>query len=196
MLLFYCFFFIINIFCKNFSLTIGSNSENNSIADLQSDDREESPDILANFIHDTTRKLENLTNELNNHDNDDFKLSSTKHIEVNLKETISTDTTDSSNNVTEDLDENNYKQEINGSSTTESNDFSFATKLQQFTISQPSAIPQNRQMNSTNNKQEEFLTDDHKLQHNGVEHNSKGITIEKHSSLSLNLMQSVDLEGK
>lgn len=163
---------------------------------MQSDDREESPDILANFIHDTTRKLENLTNELNNHDNDDFKLSSSKHIEVNLKETISTDTTDSSsNNVTEELDESNYKSDLNNSSTTESNEFSYTTKLQQIT-SQPSAVIQNRQTTTTNNRQEDLPTDDHKEHHNGVEHNTKGITIEKHSSLSLNLMQSVDLEGK
>uniref|UniRef100_A0A1A9W922 Lateral signaling target protein 2 homolog n=1 Tax=Glossina brevipalpis TaxID=37001 RepID=A0A1A9W922_9MUSC len=55
------------------NLTIGSNSENNSIADLQSDERDnESPDILANLIH-TTRQLENLTIELN-HDDDDFRL--------------------------------------------------------------------------------------------------------------------------
>uniref|UniRef100_A0A1B0GAE2 Lateral signaling target protein 2 homolog n=1 Tax=Glossina morsitans morsitans TaxID=37546 RepID=A0A1B0GAE2_GLOMM len=55
------------------NLTIGSNSENNSIADLQSDERDnESPDILANLMH-TTRQLENLTIELNLND-DDFRL--------------------------------------------------------------------------------------------------------------------------
>ena len=85
-----------------FSLTIGSNSENNSIADLQSDEREESPDLLAHLIHDTTRKLENLTNELNNHDNDDFKLAS-KQIDTNQHETIDTEIADN-NRVTVELD--------------------------------------------------------------------------------------------
>ncbi|XP_037936813.1 myotubularin-related protein 3 isoform X2 [Teleopsis dalmanni] len=49
------------------NLIIGSSSENDSIADMQSE-REDSPDIIANFIHDTTRKLQNLTTELNNPD--------------------------------------------------------------------------------------------------------------------------------
>ncbi|KAM7348864.1 uncharacterized protein ACRADG_008032 isoform 2-T8 [Cochliomyia hominivorax] len=181
------------------NLTIDSNSENNSIADLQSDDREESPDLLANFIHDTTRKLENLTNELNNHDNDDFKLTS-KHIEIDLKGTISTDTTDSSNNTIEELDETNYKKEQNGSSANE-NDIAHTTKQQRFS-SQPETIQatnlQALQTLSISNKTEETPTDLSKiLDHNGVngvESNSKGITIEKHSALSLNLMQSVDLD--
>lgn len=55
------------------SLTIGSSSENNSVADLQSE-REDSPDLIANLIHDTTQKLQNLTHELNNEDENIMKM--------------------------------------------------------------------------------------------------------------------------
>lgn len=171
-------------------MTIGSSSENNSIADLQSDEREESPDLLANFIHDTTRKLENLTNELNNHDNDDFKLIS-KQLEA-----ISTEATDSDNETVE-FDNSNYKQELNGvtssatlnESTTESY---FDTKLQKFFTQSPAP--------ATVTLRQKELPNDFPISlengYNDVKHTSKGITIEKHSSLSLNLMQSVELEGK
>ncbi|XP_065366478.1 myotubularin-related protein 3 isoform X3 [Calliphora vicina] len=180
------------------NLTIGSNSENNSIADLQSDEREESPDLLANFIHDTTRKLENLTNELNNHDNDDFKIAS-KHLETNLKETIDTESTDSSNGTVE-LDDTNCPKELNGTSTSgnEPTDSAYTTKLQRF-LSQPTppSSLQALQTISTNNTKDVVPHDFPKSLENGHnvdEHTNKGITIEKHSSLSLNLMQSVELE--
>ncbi|XP_037805508.1 myotubularin-related protein 4 isoform X4 [Lucilia sericata] len=184
------------------NLTIGSNSENNSIADLQSDEREESPDLLANFIHDTTRKLENLTNELNNHDNDDFKIAS-KHIEINRKEpSIGCETTDSSN-ATEELDTSNYTKELNGISNTssvvnETTDCNYTTKLQRLTTPQPPTTIHIRQTTPTTSKNLKEVPHDFPKSlengHNGIEHSSKGITIEKHSSLSLNLMQSVELE--
>ncbi|XP_046803340.1 myotubularin-related protein 3 isoform X2 [Lucilia cuprina] len=188
------------------NLTIGSNSENNSIADLQSDEREESPDLLANFIHDTTRKLENLTNELNNHDNDDFASIASKHIEINRKEpSVERETTDSSN-ATEELDTSNYRKELNGISNTsivsETTDCAYATKLQRLTTPQPPAAPPTtlhiRQTTSTTSKNSKEEPHDFPKSlengHNGIEHSSNGITIEKHSTLSLNLMQSVELE--
>lgn len=55
-----------------FSLTINSSSENNSVTDIHSE-REDSPDFIANLIHDTTKKLQNLTIELNNHDDESYK---------------------------------------------------------------------------------------------------------------------------
>lgn len=167
---------------------------------MQSDEREESPDLLANFIHDTTRKLENLTNELNNHDNDDFKIAS-KHIENNLKETIDTESADSSNETLE-LDDTNCPKELNGTSTSvnEPTDCAYTTKLQRF-LSQPTPPSslealQTISTNNTNNVVPHDFPKSLENSHNGVEHTNKGITIEKHSSLSLNLMQSVELEGK
>ncbi|XP_055914062.1 myotubularin-related protein 3 isoform X3 [Eupeodes corollae] len=59
------------------SLMIVNNSQTNSISDVLSD-REDSPDIIATLIHDTTERLQHLTNELNQHDDDDnFKTTTT-----------------------------------------------------------------------------------------------------------------------
>lgn len=52
------------------NLMIVNNSQTNSISDVLSD-REDSPDIIATLIHDTTERLQHLTNELNQHDDDD-----------------------------------------------------------------------------------------------------------------------------
>ncbi|XP_055844616.1 myotubularin-related protein 4-like isoform X3 [Episyrphus balteatus] len=55
------------------SLMIVNNSQTNSISDVLSD-REDSPDIIATLIHDTTKRLQHLTNELNQNDDDSFKI--------------------------------------------------------------------------------------------------------------------------
>ncbi|XP_058979135.1 myotubularin-related protein 4 isoform X3 [Musca domestica] len=175
------------------NLTIGSNSENNSIADLQSDEREESPDILANLIHDTTRKLENLTNELNNHDNDDFKLAS-KH--ANELEHLDND----------DHEEESKKPKNAMTITESSNGIVHSSEQQQQNTgcdnetTRTTTTPNTQGPSTPTSKKTKIVAKDASRDGNdvtdssltngvnGIQRSSNGITIEKHTTMGLDLM--------
>ncbi|XP_058978374.1 myotubularin-related protein 4-like isoform X2 [Musca domestica] len=178
------------------NLTIGSNSENNSIADLQSDEREESPDILANLIHDTTRKLENLTNELNNHDNDDFKLAS-KH--ANESEHLDDD----------DHEEESKKPKTAMTITGSSNGIVHSSEQQQQQntgcdneTTRTTTTPNTQGPSTPTSKKTKIVAKDASRDGggndvtdssltngvNGIQRSSNGITIEKHTTMGLDLM--------
>lgn len=175
-----------------FSLTTGSYSENNSIADLQSDEREESPDLLANFIHDTTKKLQNLTNELNNHATDDFHKLTTKHGDPTDNNGSSATTEDLNNSCYQRREENGSGAMLSLNDTTA--DCAYVTKLQNLFAQTPSASATAVRHKDVPHDLPKSLENSH----NGVQNQlpSKGITIEKNSQLRINLMQSVELEGE
>ncbi|XP_073835098.1 uncharacterized protein isoform X2 [Musca autumnalis] len=181
------------------NLTIGSNSENNSIADLQSDEREESPDILANLIHDTTRKLENLTNELNNHDNDDFKLASSQknanellecNNEEESKKLINNEINASSNGILHSSVQhqqtgcdNETKTKTPTTTNTIQCPSSPKTKIKsvvkEFIAAECDDTAKNDVTDSSATVTNGF---------NGIQRSSNGITIEKHTTMGLDLM--------
>lgn len=159
---------------------------------MQSDELDKSPDLLSNFIHDTTIKLENLTNDLKNHDNDDFKISS-KNIESNFKETTETETKDN-NKATRELHNYNYGRKINGTSESTNEAGNFICSASQTVVSnEVLRFSSNYEIKEVPRDFPKDLDTENVL--NGVGHNSKGITVKKHASLGLNLMQSVELEG-
>uniref|UniRef100_T1PNU0 Myotubularin phosphatase domain-containing protein n=1 Tax=Musca domestica TaxID=7370 RepID=T1PNU0_MUSDO len=176
------------------NLTIGSNSENNSIADLQSDEREESPDILANLIHDTTRKLENLTNELNNHDNDDFKLASkhaneSEHLEYDDHEEESKKPknamtiTESSNGIVHSS-EQQQQQNTGCDNETTRTTTTPNTQGPSTPTSKKTKIVAKDASRDGNDVTDSSLTNGV----NGIQRSSNGITIEKHTTMGLDLM--------
>ena len=158
---------------------------------MQSDELDKSPDLLSNFIHDTTIKLENLTNELKNHDNDDFKIPS-KNIEANFIESTETETKD--NNATRDLYNYNCGRKINGSSESTNEAGNFICSGSQTNVSnEVLRFSSNYEIKEVPRYFPKHLDTENAL--NGDDHDTKGITVKKHASLGLNLMQSVELEG-
>uniref|UniRef100_A0A1I8Q6D3 Lateral signaling target protein 2 homolog n=1 Tax=Stomoxys calcitrans TaxID=35570 RepID=A0A1I8Q6D3_STOCA len=192
------------------NLTIGSNSENNSIADLQSDDREESPDILANLIHDTTRKLENLTNEL---DKDDFQLA-TKHnstsilesalgndshslIENGMTNNATTGMAPSTNGIGGITHQNSNEQIGCDYDSSSMQILRPSSPISKVSIAESSKLI-SENLHVEQEKEEKLrrdVTDSATNGFNGIELSSNGITIEKHSNLGLDvMMKSVALD--
>ncbi|XP_075154459.1 uncharacterized protein LOC142228054 isoform X2 [Haematobia irritans] len=191
-------------------LTIGSNSENNSIADLQSDDRDESPDILANLIHDTTRKLENLTNQLNIHDTDDFKLATKHHVttapleNVELKTTTFGKPNKADDNGVVDNGKTFTESSSNGLGFRQQNsndqigcDNNENSSLQMQRLESPiSKLSKSDTTSLTEHYVEDQRRDEIKRVNtestangfNGIELSSNGIKIEKHTNVGLDIM--------